>query len=204
MSLVAQSCTASGGIVPPLASPQPQPSGGIMGAVPNPASSDATTPVSTSLLGGYPRLQQWVAAFTLKVPSRAARRAVATALFQICEEEVSTAPSLRTHRKAPEVLPLLLRVMLPRLQQAAEVFAAPADPARDELETTRYDSQAACGQGLGVSTSTSLSGGGGGPVVGAAPAAASISSSHEFLALLGALFQLALQPGRCVCAFFCV
>lgn len=209
MRFVAQACAASGGILPPFS---PPPAVGIMGSH-SPSSSTASTPRTKALLGEYPRLPQWVAAFTLKVPSRAVRRAVAKALFQICEEEVSTAPSLRTARKAPEVLPLLLRLLLPRLQQAGEVFvsasasAGPETPsaatatADDELDTTRYDGRAACGQSIGASTSGSGAGsllpvGGSAGGAGAAAPAASISSSHEFLALLAALLQLALQPGR--------
>lgn len=164
MRLVAQACSAAAALAPPFV-----------------ASPAAPAPPPTSLLGEYPRLPQWLAAFTLKVPARAARRAVAAALFQICEEEVSSAPSLRTPRRAPEVLPLLLRAMRPRLQQAAEVLAG----------------------GGGDSQSGMDGGGGEGSAVGAVAAAGagapvSISSSHEFLALLAALLQLALHPGRSV------
>jgi hypothetical protein len=84
---------------------------------PSLSSSSSTLPPSFSLLADYPSLELWLAAFTLKVPSLAIRRAVARGFYQICVEEVRSSRSLTSARKAPELLPLLLQVMVPRLQQ---------------------------------------------------------------------------------------
>jgi len=72
---------------------------------------------SPALLASYPRLEQWVAAFTLKVPAAAVRQAVARVLFSMCVEEIRASRSRTSARKGQEVLPLLLQVMVPRVHQ---------------------------------------------------------------------------------------
>jgi len=145
------------------------------GCVTSSSESTGTGTPGQHAISDYPRLKHWLSAFTLKVPSPDIRKAVASALFGMCEAEVSMALSTSPTPASDKVtsyiiLPCALRALIPRLRDACELL----------LQAQEAPSPSSEAAAMGAPSLGSLT--------------ISISGSEEYFSLLAGLLQLSLRP----------